>query len=66
MFVLVLVLLFPGETIEARAQNMGQFDNFAECFRARESLTTALFGMPDGYYPPGSQGVCIPLAPPTE
>lgn len=44
------------------ASNLGYFSTYQECFSARESFSAAVFGMPEGYYPPNSQAVCIRLA----
>jgi len=61
--VLVLILVFPPEAGNrpVGAQIMGEFKTIEQCFRARESLATALFGTPDGYFPVGSQALCIPI-----
>jgi len=62
VFVLVLIMLLPTkEALHVNAQNMGFFTTNVDCFKARESLSSALFEMPSGYYPPNTQAVCIPL-----
>jgi hypothetical protein len=62
VFVLVLVILLPTkEALNVNAQNMGFFKSNVDCFKARESLSVALFEFPSGYYPPNTQAVCIPL-----
>ena len=62
MFALIIILLAGSpEEIEIKASHLGTFDTFAECFAARESFTSAVFGMREGWYPPNSQGVCIRL-----
>ena len=66
MFALVIVLLNASLTtgnIEIKASTLGVFDNISECFAARESFASAVFGMPEGYYPPNTQAVCIPVIP---
>lgn len=62
MFALIVILLSgPVDNFQIRASNLGYFKTFQECFAARESFSAAVFGMPEGYYPPNSQAVCIPL-----
>ena len=62
MFALIVILLSaPVDNFQIPASNLGYFKTFQECFAARESFSAAVFGMPEGYYPPNSQAVCIPL-----
>ena len=62
IYVLVLVMLTPTkEALVTNAKNMGYFNDHIDCFTARESLASAVFEMPSGYYPPNTQAVCIPL-----
>lgn len=62
MFALIIILLTgsPSE-MTIRASNLGFFESFSECFTARESFTATVFGMPEGYFPPNTQAVCIPI-----
>ena len=63
MLALIVILLTgPTDSFEIKASNLGVFNTFQECFAARESFSTAVFGLPSGYYPPNSQAVCIQLA----
>ena len=63
MFALIVILLTgPVNDIQIMASNVGYFNSFEDCFAARESFSSAVFGMPSGYYPPNTQAVCIPLA----
>lgn len=62
MFALIVILLTGTvDEMTIRASNLGFFNSFSECFAARESFTATVFGMPEGYYPPNTQAVCIPL-----
>ena len=62
MNALIIILLAGAvDNVQIKASNLGYFNTFQECFAARESFSAAVFGMPEGYYPPNSQAVCIPL-----
>ena len=62
MFALIVVLLTGSpDEMTIRASNLGFFNSFQDCFAARESFSASVFGMPEGYYPPNTQAVCIPL-----
>jgi hypothetical protein len=50
-----ITLTFHGHPI---AEEHGRFDSMVECFKAREYLSLEL-GSTDGYYPIGSQAVCV-------
>lgn len=62
MFALIIIMLTGSvDNAQIMASNLGYFQSFEECFMARESFSAAVFGMPEGYYPPNTQAVCIPL-----
>lgn len=62
MYALIIILLAGSvDNIQIKASDLGHFNTFQECFAARESFSAAVFGMPEGFYPPNSQAVCIPL-----
>jgi hypothetical protein len=65
LIAIVVSLQVSGE-IKIAASSVGTFESFSECFAARESLSSALFGMPSGYFPPNIQAVCIPVVPPSK
>lgn len=62
LIAIVVSLQVSGE-VKIAASSIGMFENMSECFAARESLSTALFGTPAGYFPPNVQAVCIPVVP---
>jgi len=62
MFALIVILLSgTSAAMDIKASHIGTFGTFQECFAARESFSRDVFGMPQGYYPPNMQAVCIPM-----
>lgn len=62
MFALIVILLAGSvDTVQIKAANLGMFNTMEDCFAARESFSRDIFGMPEGYYPPNMQAVCIPM-----
>ena len=56
MWALVFVLLNGNQ---AKAEVEGRYKSLTECFEAREHLAVVKGGGAPGYYPNGSQGICI-------
>ena len=66
MYALVVLLIQLSATtgnIEIKASNVGIFEDMITCFQARETFPSAVFGTAPGYYPPNTQGICIPAIP---
>ena len=60
-YVLVYIILSGTEPISVNAMGpMKTLNSMEECFFAREKLSTTVGGG-EGYFPYGSQAVCIPL-----
>lgn len=59
-WVLIYIILSGTEPIAVNALGPKVlFDDMIECFYAREQLSYTVGGS-EGYFPPGSQAVCIP------
>lgn len=63
MWVLVYIILNGTEPLAINAMGPGvTFEDMYECFRARERLSITVGGE-NGYFPNGSQALCVPLKP---
>jgi hypothetical protein len=63
MYMLVFVAVAFNQKagyMEPRVEQWYTFENFYECFEARESLSNEI-GKGGGYFYPNSQAVCIPI-----
>ena len=52
----LVFLVFIGDQLESTVK--GTYTTMYECFDRREALSFEVGGK-DGYYPPGSQAVCV-------
>jgi len=52
----LVFIIFIGN--ELKTQAMDSYDSMYDCFKARDILSSATGGK-DGYFPPGSQAICV-------
>lgn len=60
MWVLVYIAVINMEVISVNAMGPRQtFENMYDCFEKREQLAITVGGTEPGYFPPGTQGICV-------
>ena len=55
-WVLVYVMVVSGS---AHAEIEGRFESLTECFNGRDALAVVKGGGGPGFFPQGSQGICV-------